>query len=178
VLTAYFRSTSSIILEPTPFCIDILAQLANIPALSPYMSYFISQNKQEKHSEMHLLIQNHFWHICQKPLGVTLNRLALNVIIHNQKYLLLLSQRRIYFSRITSTIDLCTALDTSVWHAFKGYRLTRGLHSASSPKGSSSFLAYHCIGWLQSLQQYTVLMQGVVIHLERFDSVDESRAWN
>ena len=121
----------------------------------PYTSCFISRKRQEKHWEMHWLTQNHFWHICQKSLGVTLSPLALNVIMYNQKYLLLLSQLKICFSRIINMIDLCYTPDTSVRHALKGYRLTRGLHSTSSPKDSSTSLAYHCIACLQPLQQYT-----------------------
>ena len=53
-----------------------------------------------------------------------------------------------------------------------------GSRLASYPRGSFISLAYHYIGCLHPLQQYTVLMQGVVIHLERFDSVAESGTWN
>ena len=53
-------------------------------------------------------------------------------------------------------IDLCTIPDTSVRHALKEYRLIQGLHSALSPKGSSTFLAYRCIGYPQPLRRYTV----------------------
>jgi len=50
---------------------------------------------------------------------MTLSFRALNAIMHNQRYLLLSSQRKICFSKTTSTIDLCTTLDTSVQHALK-----------------------------------------------------------
>jgi len=40
----------------------------------------------------------------------------------------------------------------------KGYRLIQGLHLASFPKGFSTSLAYHCIGCLQPLWWYTILM--------------------
>jgi len=143
----------------------------------PYTSSYVSQKRQEKHSEMHWLIQNYSWHICQKPLTMTLSLLALNAIMYKQRYLLLSSQQKICFSRITSTIDLCITPDTSVQYALKGYRLIRGLHSASSPKGSSTSSVYHYIGYSQPLQQYTVLMPEVVIHSGKFGSVAESGAW-
>jgi len=41
------------------------------------------------------------------------------------------------------------------------------------PKGSSTFLAYRCIGCLQPLLRYTILTQGVVTYLERFDYIAE-----
>ena len=50
---------------------------------------------------------------------MTLSFRALNAIMHNQRYLLLSSQRKICFSKTTSTIDLCTTPDTSVQHALK-----------------------------------------------------------
>ena len=108
-----------------------------------YTSYFVSQKRQEKRSEMRWLIQNHSWHICQRSLTMTLSLLALNSIVHNQRYRLLPSQWKIWFSKITSTIILYTILDTSARHALKGYRLIQGLHSASSPKGSSTSSVYH-----------------------------------
>ena len=43
-----------------PFRFDILAQLANIQLVSPSMSSFVSQKRQEKHLGMHWLTQNHF----------------------------------------------------------------------------------------------------------------------
>jgi len=104
------------------------------PLVSPYTCCVASWRRQEKHSGMHWLIQNHFRHICQKPLGMTLNPCVLNVIMCSWKYLLLLSQLRTCFSRITNTIDLCTIPDTLIRHALKEYRLIQGLHSALSQK--------------------------------------------
>jgi len=146
--------------------------------VSPYTSCFAFWKRQERHSRMHWLIQNYFWHMCQKSLEMTLNPRILNVIMYSRKYLLLLSQLRTCSSRITNTIDLCTILDTSARCALKEYRLIQGPHSALFTKDSSTSLAYHCIGCLQPLLQYTVLTQGVVTHLERFDSIAELETWN
>jgi len=93
--------------------------------------------------------------------------------VDNQKYMLSLS----WGYAPQNTIDFCIILDASARRASKGYWLIQDPYSASFPKGSSTFLGYRFTGYLQLLR-YTILMQGVVTHWERFDSVVELETWN
>jgi len=144
-----------------------LAELTNIPAhITIHELLRLSKETREALRDAMANSESFLIYIYQRPLKMTLSFYALNAIMHNQWCPLLPSQRNICFSKTTSTIDLCTTLDTSVQHALKGYRLTRDLHTASSPKGSSTSSVYHYIGCPQPLLQYTVSMRGVVIHLK------------
>jgi len=150
-----------------------LAQLADIPALITIHELLLLSKETKEALRDALANSESFLTHMPETLEMTLNPHVLNVIMYNQKYLLLLSQLRTCSSRIINTIDRCTIPDTSVRCALKEYRLIQGPHSALFPKGSSTFLAYHCISCLQSLLRYMILTQGVITHSERFSSVLE-----
>ena len=159
----------------TPFRFDILAQLANIPArITIHELLRLSKETREALRDALANLESFLTYMPGIPKDDAQSSCP-ECHHYNQTYLLLPSQRKICFSRIISTIDFCTTPDTSVQHALNGYRLIRGLHSASSPKGSTSSV-YHYIGCPQPLLQYTISMPAVVIHLGKFDSVAESGA--
>ena len=135
-----------------PFRFDILAQLANIPArITIHKLLRLSKQTREALRDALANSESFLTHMPETPRGDA--QPSCSECHHIQsKVPALLSQRRICFSRIISTIDLCTTPDTSVRHALKGYRLIQGFHSASYPKDSSTFSAYHYIGFLEPLR--------------------------
>ena len=141
-----------------PLRFDILAQLANIPAritihellhlsnetrealrdalansesFLTYMPEIPRVDTQPSCSECH--------HVQSKVPAITFT--AEDMLLKDNKH-----DRPLYYTRY---IDLTCV---------ERVRLIQGLHSASYPKGSSTSSAYHYIGCLQPLQQYTTLM--------------------
>ena len=139
-----------------PFCFDILEQLANIPARITIHELLRLAKETREALRDGWLIQNHFWYICRRPLKMTLNPCALNVIMYSWKRLPSSSLLRICSSRTINMIDPCIILDISARRALRGYRLIQGMHSASFPKGSSTSLGYRFTGYPQRLLRYTV----------------------
>ena len=160
----------------TPFRFDTLAQLANIPARIT-IHELIRFSKETREALRDALANSESFLTCMPEVpNDEFSLLAQNAITYNQRCPPLHSRRKICFSKITSTIDLCTTPDISVQPALKESKSIRSLHSASSPKGSSTSSAYHCTGCLQPPLQYTVSMPGAVTHLGKSGSVAESGA--
>jgi len=154
-----------------PFRFDILAQLANIPArITMHKLLRLSKETREAlrdalaNSESFLTYMPEIpkddtqsacpkcHHVQSTVPAITFT--AEDMLLKNNKY-----DRPLYYTGYIGTtciervqVDLGSALSIST-------------------KGSSTSSAYHYICCPQPLQQYTILMQGVVIRLGRFDSV-------
>ena len=158
------------------FRFDILAQLANIPArITIHELLRLSKEAREALRDALANSESFLTHMPKIPRGDTqpscpechhvqskvpvITFIVEDMLLKDNKH-----DRPLYYTEYIGS----TCIERE--------QVDLGVHSVSSPKDSSTFLVYHCISCLQPLQQYTTLMQGVVIHLERFDSVTESRA--
>ena len=154
-----------------PFRFDILAQLANIPAritihellrlsketrealrdalansksFLTYMPEIPKDDTQSACPECH--------HVQSKVPAITFT--AEDILLKDNKH-----DRPLYYTGYIGSICI------------ERVQVDPGSALSIIPKGSFTSSVYHYIGCPQPLLQYTVSMPGVVIHLEKFDSV-------